>query len=244
MTPTERLRELLDERGVEHYDRDGHTLWEPINDGWYRYHATESADGTVNLHMHVLTPAQAVEATLGREPWVNPVWERWHRSLRHDEIKSVGDAVEQLMYEAIEFGGDMGPNGNTYNGIDEGDVLTAGFINEWVARFEVALGLKRDERLAARMTEVMMRVERALGVDHGGAEVLSAEVAPLLREALAIIDDAVAFGRGECGYDETDTYAAPDVHALECTECGGTYEHVNGAYEFCPRCGRKVRGDA
>lgn len=45
-----------------------------------------------------------------------------------------------MMYEAIEFGGDMGPNGNTYNGIDEGDVLTAGFINEWVARFEATLG--------------------------------------------------------------------------------------------------------
>lgn len=33
----------------------------------------------------------------------------------------------------------MGPNGNTYNGIDEGDVLTAGYINEWVERFENAL---------------------------------------------------------------------------------------------------------
>ena len=67
MSATDELRRMLDERGVEHYDRDGHTLWEPINDGWYRYHATESADGTVNLHMHVLTPAQAVEATLGRD---------------------------------------------------------------------------------------------------------------------------------------------------------------------------------
>ena len=88
------------------------------------------------------TPDEAIEriATLGRRTWVNPTWERWHRSLRHDEIKSVGDAVEQLMYEAIEFGGDMGPNGNTYNGIDEGDVLTAGYINEWVERFENMMG--------------------------------------------------------------------------------------------------------
>ena len=69
-----------------------------------------------------------------------PEWERWHKSLRHDEVKSIGDAVEQLMYEAIEFGGDMGPNGNTYNGIDEGDVLTSGYINAWVERFENMLG--------------------------------------------------------------------------------------------------------
>jgi len=29
------------------------------------------------------------------------------------------------------------------------------------------------------------------------------------------------------------------VHVMECKECGGTYEHVNGDYEFCPRCGCK-----
>ena len=27
------------------------------------------------------------------------------------------------------------------------------------------------------------------------------------------------------------------VHVMECQKCGGTYEHVNGDYEFCPRCG-------
>jgi Zn finger protein HypA/HybF involved in hydrogenase expression len=30
------------------------------------------------------------------------------------------------------------------------------------------------------------------------------------------------------------------VHVMECSECGGTYEHVNGDYEFCPRCGRRI----
>ena len=71
----------------------------------------------------------------------NPTWVKWLESLRHDEVKTIGDAVEQLMYEAIEFGGDMGPNGNTYNGIDEGDVLTAGFINEWIERITDVTGL-------------------------------------------------------------------------------------------------------
>lgn len=137
---TERLRKLLDERGAEYetlsfYDA---TWW---NDAcgleWYY---GEDDDGHTIIEALDPTPEQAIAATLGREPWVNPTWERWHKSLRHDEIKSIGDAVQQLMYEAIEFGGDMGPNGNTYNGIDEGDVLTAGFINEWVARFEATLG--------------------------------------------------------------------------------------------------------
>lgn len=30
------------------------------------------------------------------------------------------------------------------------------------------------------------------------------------------------------------------VHVMECSECGHTYEHVNGDYEFCPRCGRRI----
>ena len=70
----------------------------------------------------------------------NTAWIKWLESLRHDEVKTLGDAVEQLMYEAIEFGGDMGPNGNTYNGIDEGDVLTSGFINEWIERIAEVSG--------------------------------------------------------------------------------------------------------
>jgi hypothetical protein len=56
-----------------------------------------------------------------------------------------------------------------------------------------------------------------------------------------------------CKSDETDTIKCwvkckdePSsermelIHIMECSVCGGTYEHVNGGYEFCPRCGRKV----
>lgn len=135
MTATERLRQLLDERGVR---------WEPCCKVYIDtqtfcrgYTFTEFFDG---LMVTGLTPEQAVEATLGAIPRPNPTWERWLKSLKHDEVKTIGDAVEQLMYEAIEFGGDMGPNGNVYNGIDEGDVLTAGFINEWVEKFDATLG--------------------------------------------------------------------------------------------------------
>ena len=115
----------------------------------------------LDLEFHeVFTPEQAIAATLGRVPWVNPTWERWHKSLKHDEIKSVGDAVEQLMYEAIEFGGDMGPNGNTYNGIDEGDVLTSGFINGWISRFESTLG--RDKYSYKQWREISNAVGDAM----------------------------------------------------------------------------------
>lgn len=53
-----------------------------------------------------------------------------------------------------------------------------------------------------------------------------------------------------CRADETDTWECVrddmggygktlTVHVMECTECGHTYEYVNGDYKFCPRCGRK-----
>lgn len=57
-------------------------------------------------------------------------------------------------------------------------------------------------------------------------------------------------GVGTCEADDTDlipfVLADSDdigvgyIHVMECSVCGGTYEHVNGSYEFCPRCGRKV----
>ena len=58
-------------------------------------------------------------------------------------------------------------------------------------------------------------------------------------------------GAGTCEADETElipfVHADGDIskvdyiHVMECTECGHTYEHVNGDYEYCPRCGRKRR---
>lgn len=54
-----------------------------------------------------------------------------------------------------------------------------------------------------------------------------------------------------CNADETETWECVcdqigrygkrvTVHVMECSECGHTYEHVNGDYEFCPRCGRRI----
>lgn len=38
---------------------------------------------------------------------------------------------------------------------------------------------------------------------------------------------------------DSDDFEVDYIHVMECTECGHVYEHVNGDYEFCPRCGRK-----
>ena len=58
-------------------------------------------------------------------------------------------------------------------------------------------------------------------------------------------------GPWTCQADETDTWECVcdeigrygkrlTVHVMECSECGRTYEHVNGGYEHCPHCGRRI----
>ena len=62
---------------------------------------------------------------------------------------------------------------------------------------------------------------------------------------------AATLGVGTCHADETETFECVcdgighygkrlTVHVMECSECGSTYEHVNGAYEYCPRCGARI----
>lgn len=64
---------MLDERGVEHYDGTVTTLW--LKDGvGYRSSADEGLNGYIHLHLWCTTPAQAIDATLGRgtchiRPW-------------------------------------------------------------------------------------------------------------------------------------------------------------------------------
>lgn len=67
----------------------------------------------------------------------DPDWVKWLASLRHRNPRTIGEKVEQLMFESILYGGEMGPNGNTYNGIDEGLFETNSFISSWTKRFDV-----------------------------------------------------------------------------------------------------------
>ena len=69
MSATERLRAMLDERGVEHFDGTETTLWgyEPTGEstGAYRFAADETSGGRMQVRMFNITPEQAIEATLG-----------------------------------------------------------------------------------------------------------------------------------------------------------------------------------
>lgn len=82
-----------------------------------------------------------------------------------------------------------------------------------------------------------------------GGFALDAGYAPMTLEQLI----AATLGRGTCEADETDvikcwvkckhepsTEHVELIHVMRCSECGGTYEHVNGSYEYCPRCGARI----
>ena len=67
-TAIERLRELLDERGVKYSESPNGIAWgklaTPLNGRMYRYYAME-LDGLPCMNSYCLTPEQAVAATLG-----------------------------------------------------------------------------------------------------------------------------------------------------------------------------------
>ena len=67
LTATDRLRELLDDRGVEHYDYRAEVWWggESSGGGGAKYTAYEQTDGLICVEIADLTPEQAIAATLG-----------------------------------------------------------------------------------------------------------------------------------------------------------------------------------
>lgn len=83
----------------------------------------------------------------------------------------------------------------------------------------------------------------------GRDEYLAFDAVQLITPEQAI---AATLGVGACHADETETWQGVcmsnpiryvrnlTIHVMECNACGGTYEYVNGGYEFCPRCGAKV----
>lgn len=152
MTPTEELRKRLDELGIKWKSRDRvHpiTVW---HDEQFSYEYTERTllngvtpysgevvDGTGRLEavIDVCSPEQAIAATVGGTVWEpSKEWKAWHESLKHDNPTTIREAVENILFDAIDFGGDMGPNGNVWSGVDEGDVFTEKCIDGWVKSIE------------------------------------------------------------------------------------------------------------
>lgn len=116
MTATERLRALLDERGVEHFDGTECTLWgyEPRGAcrGAYRFSADETSGGAMQLIMYRVTPKQAVEATLGRKTCRNVTTDAYSNHFECSECHCIVEDSEMYYVKVYERGKFF--KGNTY----------------------------------------------------------------------------------------------------------------------------------
>ncbi len=76
------------------------------------------------------------------EPMYEPcsVWIAWVESLKN------GGVVDRFAYDLIVHGGDMGPNGNTWDGVDEGTVLTNQLFDKFKADFKKEIEADRQDR--------------------------------------------------------------------------------------------------
>ena len=108
---TERLRALLDERGVEwwpaKYYKDENTVWRANGMEW---RASEQTDGKLLIgctSLAHLTPEQAVAATLG--PGTCEVEESWHGESEMVEYRCTA-CDEYIAVEVVKPDGAQRPN--------------------------------------------------------------------------------------------------------------------------------------
>lgn len=100
-TASDELRRLLDERGVEWSSIGGDTSWEDSR-GWTATAEADSVDGSMVYVTALMTPEQAIAATLGNdgvERSKNGVAER-------DQLKDENDKLRELVRDMlINMGG-------------------------------------------------------------------------------------------------------------------------------------------
>lgn len=108
MTATERLRALLDERGVEWEPVDGcaATYVEHNGEAW-RFDYDESLDQLGIVCLSGYTPEQAVDATLG--PGTCEVEESWHGESEMVEYRCTA-CDEFMAVEVVKPDGAQRPN--------------------------------------------------------------------------------------------------------------------------------------
>lgn len=100
-------------------------------------------DGTLNYGQY--SALHDAISTLGSKPtWRNSEDDRrlktWLNNMHHDEPANLVELIEEIIWTAWMV--DMGPNGNTFQGIDEGEVQTDGIVRYWA---DIAATLGRGE---------------------------------------------------------------------------------------------------
>lgn len=99
MTATDELCKLLDERGVEWSGIGGDTAWEDSR-GWTATAEADSVDGSMVYVTALMTPEQAIEATLG--PREQPPYDELIEALRRDwDMEASWDGLRRFWYVGL-----------------------------------------------------------------------------------------------------------------------------------------------
>lgn len=239
MTATDKLRRLLTERNIEwRYADERTTYWYGTLDG------REWGEWTVIEHgglLHVtfdsgdfVTPEEAIAATLGDGEYeskmdallcqlTNGKWSMTRKySLEFMESLVRDEFEEAFAAESVTE--------DTYTRED----VEGAFVSGYSLGLDMFDSSKSDDEKGWNQNERNLDEEMAeLGWvrDMGTCHAYETETVKCSREDATIYHGRWFFG------------APLTVHVMECSECGHTYEHVNGSHEFCPRCGRRVEVD-
>ena len=133
-----RLREADRERSephpiewfYEHKSKDPLLILDECMDGRELDCASVSVDDYETRLAHPLARlADLIEPQYGPDP----DWLRWVESLKN------GGVVDRFAYDLIVHGGEMGPNGNRWEGVDEGMVLTSQLFDKFRSDFKAEI---------------------------------------------------------------------------------------------------------
>ena len=214
---------LLNWVGENYVRQDAATVGDKPKDNPRNY----NSDGTPKIpNMHI---------------GADPDWVDWVARLKHEEPLNLKEAVEQLMFETICFGGDMGPNDcGGEHCPDEGMVYTNDFINDWVNKIAATVG-------AGTLTAEQVR-ECSKGVYFEGYSDGATHRVNGIEETdwQAIADKLNAtVGAGTCHIEVHDNLAETEGMGdvwLECDECHWQMplEPTTPRFKYCPNCGARV----
>jgi len=239
---TKILRRLLDERGVEWWQKKRHTCWK-VSKGQEveMWRAWEAPDGSLTLkvdYIYGLTPEQAIAATLGPKVTGNTS-DGYHTFNELYHHRAVLFSVIVRDHRELAWKSMRHHDGTMYDGMfivgietPEGQATYHYDIDPYWDMFNCKELDQAPEWDGHTPSEAIERI----------ATLGATDARPTQEES-----------SGTCEADETDTWECVrydlggygrtmTVHVMECSECGHVYEHVNGDYEYCPRCGRKKKG--
>jgi len=234
---TDKLLTLLKEHGVEHYEHEA-----PATDciaffdgeGWHD--CWESVDGEVNVTFS-MTPEQAIAATLGPKVTGNTS-DGYHTFNELYHHRAVLFSVIVRDHRELAWKSMRHHDGTMYDGMfivgietPEGQATYHYDIDPYWDMFNCKELDQAPEWDGHTPSEAIERIA-TLGSCNCSDNCTNGE-----RTETCEADETDTW---ECVRDDLGGYGKTmTVHVMECSECGHVYEHVNGDYEFCPRCGRK-----